>query len=115
MKLNKLLVARIIILVHARKGRALKMKSDRCQFTHDILLIRSYDTHLFRRQAYQINMSTKNKHVFPVQTATIKHPLIQGKLTVFGKIIPNLLKMHKYILTDSTYLIMNDYDAIQYL
>ena len=45
---------------------------------------------------------------------TIEHPFKQGKLNVFGKIIPNLLKMHKYILTDATYLMVNDYAAIQY-
>ena len=46
---------------------------------------------------------------------TIKHLLKQGKLNVFGKIILNLLKMHKYILIDATYLMVNDYEAIQSL
>ena len=92
MKLNKLLVARIIISVHAWKGRDVKMKFDWCQFTHDILLLRSYDNHLLRCQSYRINMGTEKKHVLPLQIATIEHPLIQGKLTIFGKIVPNLLK-----------------------
>ena len=44
----------------------------------------------------------------------IEHLLKQGKLNAFGKIIPNLLKIHKYILTNATYLIVNDYEAIQF-
>ena len=43
---------------------------------------------------------------------TIKHPLKQGKLNVFGKIIPYLLKMLKYILIDASYLVVNDYEVI---
>ena len=50
----------------------------------------------------------------PLQSTTIEHPLKQGKLNVFGKIISNLLKMHKYFLTHATYLMVNDYEAIQY-
>ena len=70
---------------------------------------------MLRCQAYQIKSSTQKKHVLPLQTTTIEHTLIQGKFTISGKIILNLLKMHKYILTDATYLIMNYYEVIHYL
>ena len=82
------------------------MKSNSCQLTYDMLLLRIYDNHLMRCQA---------RHVLLLLSMTIEHPLIQGKLIVSSKIIPHLFKMHKYILVDATYLMVNDYEAIQSL
>ena len=105
MKLNKLLAARRIVSVHAWKGRAIILNSTQFQLTYDILLQRSYDKHSLRFQVYWINTSAQKKYIFPLQFVIIEHLLKQGKLNVFGKIILNLLKMHK----------LNDYEAIQSL
>ena len=48
MKLNKSLVARIIVSVHAQKGQAIRLRSTLCQLNNDILLQINYDNHLFR-------------------------------------------------------------------
>ena len=37
-KLNKLLASRIIVLVHARKGRTVRLKNMKCQLNDDIWL-----------------------------------------------------------------------------
>ena len=113
-KLSKLLVARRIVSVHAWKGRSIRLKSTQCQLTYDILLQRIYDNHLLRCQVYWITTSAKKKYELPLQFVTIKHPFKLGKFNVFGKIIPNFFKMHKYILTDATDLMVNYYEAIQY-
>ena len=60
-------------------------------------------------------MSTQKKYIFPLQYVTIEHPFKQGKLSVFGKIIWNLLKLHKYIITNTNHVIVNDYEVIQSL
>lgn len=48
MKLNKLLVARIIVSFHAWKTQVVRLRSALCQLTNDILLQRNYDNHLLR-------------------------------------------------------------------
>ena len=68
-----------------------------------------------RFQAYRITTSIQKRYVLPLLSVTIEHPLIQEKLIVSDRIIPNLLKMHKYILTDATYLVLTDYEAIHSL
>lgn len=113
MNLNKLLVARRIVSIHAWKGRTIRLKSTQCKLTYAILLQISYGNHSLRFQFYWITTSAQKKYVFPLQSVTIEHPLKQGKLNVFGKIILNLLKLHKYILTNTTYLMVTDYEAIQ--
>ena len=112
MKLNKLLEARKIVSIHAWKGTVVKLKSNQCQITYDILLLRSYDDHFLICQAYQITTSIHNIYVLSLLSSTIEHLLIEGKWIVFGKIIPNLFKNHKYILISATYLTVTDYEAI---
>lgn len=46
---------------------------------------------------------------------TIEHPFKQGKLKLVVPIILNSLEMHKYILTTTTYFMVNNYEAIQSL
>jgi hypothetical protein len=41
-KLNKLLAARIIVSVHARKGRTVRLKTMRCQLNDDIWLYQNH-------------------------------------------------------------------------
>ena len=45
MKPNKLLAARIIISIHARRERVVKLKSAQYQLADDILLKRNFDSH----------------------------------------------------------------------
>ena len=47
MKFSKLLATRIIVSVHARKGRTVRFQSARCQLTDDIWLHRNYDNHIY--------------------------------------------------------------------
>ena len=60
-------------------------------------------------------MRFQARYVFPLLSTTIEHPLIQGKLIVSDKIIPNLFKTHKYILVDATYLTVTYYEDIKSL
>jgi hypothetical protein len=106
MKLNKLLTTRIFVSVHAWEGGVVKMKSNRCQLTYDILLLRRHANHLMRCQ---------DRYVWPLLSMTIEHPLIQENLIVYSMIIPHLFKMNKYILTDANYLTITDDEAIQSL
>ena len=62
-----------------------------------------------------MSTSIEKEDALPLQSVTIEHLFKQGKLNVVGEIIPNLLKLHKYILTSTTYSMVNDYEAIQSL
>ena len=46
MKPNKLLTSLIIISIHARRGRVVKLKSARYQLVDEILMKRNFDSHL---------------------------------------------------------------------
>ena len=67
-------------------------------------------------QAYatrcKMSTSTEKEDALSLQSMTIKHLFKQGKLNVVGEIILNLLKLHKYILTTTTYFMVNDYVPI---
>ena len=62
-----------------------------------------------------MSTSTEKEDEFPLQSMTIEHPFKQGKLNIVGEIILNSLKLHKYILTTTTYFMVNDYEAIKSL
>ena len=80
MKPNKLLVARIMISIHAQRGRDVKLKSTRYQFVDDILLKRNYDSHLWpasilaydtRYQDFHSTTSLRKKDAMPLHSVTI--------------------------------------------
>ena len=81
MKPNKLLVARIITLIHAIRGRVVKLKSTRYQLVVDILMKRNFDSHIRKQQddliSYQefhkVTSSRKN-NTMSQHLMKIKHP-----------------------------------------
>ena len=83
MKPNKLLVARIIISIHTRGGRAVKLKSTQYQLADDILLKRNFDSCILKKciQAYATKYqdchkttSSRKKDAMPLHSMTIEHP-----------------------------------------
>ena len=117
---NKLLEARIITSIHARRGRAVKLKSTRYQLDDDILLKRNFNSHLWK-QCIQVDAIRykyfhkakipREKYVMPPHCVTIEHPSKQGKLNGVGKIFPNLFNLNKYTLIT----MIDDVKASQYL
>ena len=108
MKPNKLLEARIIISIHAQRGRDVKFKSTRYQLVDDILLKRNYDSHLWskciqayvtRYQDFHGTASLRKKDVMPLHSVTIEHPSKQGKLNGVGKIFPDLFNHISILLS----------------
>ena len=83
MKLNKLLATRIITSIHARRGRAVKLKSTRYQLNDDILRKRNFDNHLrkqciqddsIRYKYFHKTKSPREKNAMPLHSVKIEHP-----------------------------------------
>ena len=122
MKPNKLVATRIIISIHVRRGQYVKLKYARYQLANDILLKRSYDSHLFpkciqayvtRYQYFHTTTILRKKDARPLHSMTIEHPSKQGKLNGVDKIFPYLFKPHKYTLM--TIIYFDDVEASQSL
>ena len=99
MKLNKLLAAQIITSIHARRGRAVKVKSTRYQLDVDILMKRNFDNHIQKQCIQDDSIKYKYFHkasrprekiAMPLHSVTIKHPSKLEKLNEVGKIFPDL-------------------------
>jgi hypothetical protein len=114
MKFNKLLAARMITSIHARRGRAMKLKSTRCQVAID-----KFDSHIWRQciQDYSTRYRDFHNKESPreriskrLHFVTIKHPSKSGKLNEIGKISPYL---NKYTLTTTISCMIDDVEAIQ--
>ena len=82
MKANKLLVALIITSIHARRGRAVKLKFTRYKLVVDILMKRNFGNHKrkhfiqanARYNYFHNNKSIREKDTMPRHFMTIKHP-----------------------------------------
>ena len=120
MKPNKLLATRIMISIHARTWRVVKLKYAWYQLVDDILLKRNYDNHLWPKciQAYVTrchychkSISLSKKDAMPLHYVTIEHPSKQGKLNRVGKIFPDLFELHKYTLITAIFFMGNDVEA----
>jgi hypothetical protein len=63
------------------------------------------DAHAYARKCESCQVSTGNEKraVIPLQSVTISKPFKQWGIDVIGKITPNSLKQHKYILTATDY------------
>ena len=114
MKFNKLLAARMITSIHARRGRAVKLKPIRCQvavnkFNSCICrqCIHDYST---RYRDFHNKESPRERIAKPLHFVTIEHPSKSGKLNEIGKIFPNL---NKYTLTNTISCMIDDVEAIQ--
>lgn len=114
MKFNKLLVARMITSIHARRGRAVNLKSTRCQVAID-----KFDSYIWRQciQDYSTRYgdfhnkeSLRERIAKPLHSVTIEHPSKSGKLNEIGKIFPDL---NKYTLTPTISYMIDDFEAIQ--
>ena len=123
MKPNKLLVARIIISIHARRG-AVKLKSARYQSFDDILLKRNYDSHLWpkciqsyvtRYHDFHRTARLRMKDAMGLPSVTTKHPSKYGKLNRVGRIFPNLFDLHTHTLITTIFFMVNDVEASQSL
>ena len=121
MKLHKLLVARMITSIHARRGRAMKLKSNRYQLVVDILIKRKFNS-FTQKQCIQDDSTRykdfheiknlREKIVNPLHSITIEHPSKLGKLNEVGKIFPDLFDLNKYTLTTTFPCMIDDVEAI---
>ena len=76
MKPNKLLAAQIITLIHARRGRAVKLKSARYQLDDDNLRKRNFENNIWKQciQSNAISYRYFHKTTGPREKDAIKHP-----------------------------------------
>ena len=116
MKFNKLLAAQMITSIHARRGRAVKLKSTRYQ-----VAIEKFDSHIWREciQDYSTKYrdchkkeSLRERIAKPLHFVTIEHPSKSGKLNEIGKIFPDLFDLNKYTLTTTISCMIDDVEAI---
>jgi hypothetical protein len=119
--LNKLLVAQMITSIHARRERAVKLKSNRYQLVVDILIKRNFNSVIWKQciqddsTRYKYFHKIKNlreKIAKPLHSVTIEHPSKSGKLNEVGKIFPYLFHLNKYTLTTTISCIIDDVEAI---
>lgn len=124
MKPNKLLATQIIISIHARRGRAMKLKSARYQLADGILLKRNFESHLWtkciqsydmRYQYFHSTTSLRKKYAMSLHSVTIEHASKQGKWKEFGKIFLDLFEPHKYTLITTIYFMVEDIESSQSL
>ena len=122
MKLNKLLVVRMITSIHTRRGRAMKLKSNRYQLAIDILRKRNFNSFI-RKQCVQDDSNRykdfhkieniRDKIAKPLHSVTIELLSKSGKLNEVGKIFLDLFDLNKYILTTTISYMIHDFQAIQ--
>ena len=117
MKFNKLLAARMIASIHARRGRVVKLKPIRCQvvvnkFNSCICrqCIHDYST---RYRDFHNKESSRERTAKLLHSVTIEHPTKSGKLNEVGKIFPDLFDLNKYTLTTMISYMIDDVEAIQ--
>jgi hypothetical protein len=117
MKFNNLLAARMITSIHARRGRAVKLKLIRCQVAVDKFnscicrqCIHDYST---RYKDFHNKESPRERTAKLLHFVTIKHPTKSGKLNEVGKIFPDLFDLNKYTLTTMISCMIDDVEAIQ--
>ena len=112
MKFNKLLEARMITSIHARRGKAVKLKPIRCQvavnkFNSCICrqCIHDYST---RYRDFHNKESLRERTAKLLHSVPIEHPTKSGKLNKVGKIFPDLLDLNKYTLITSIHFMIDD-------
>ena len=122
MKLNKLLAARMITSIHVRRGRAVKLKSNRYQLAVDILINRNFNSFI-RKQCIQDDSTRykdfhkiknlREKIAKPLHSITIEHPSKSGKLNEVGKIFPDLFYLNKYARITTISCMIDNVEANQ--
>ena len=111
MKFNKLLAARMITSIHARRGRVVKLKSHRYELVVDILINRNFNS--FRYKDFHKIKNLREKIAKPLHSITIEHPSKSRKLNEVGKIFPDLFDLNKYTLTTTLSCMIDDVETIQ--
>ena len=122
MKLNKLLAARIITSIHARRGRVVKLKFTRNQLDDDILMKRKvyndiwkqciqYDAIIYKD--FHKTKSPRDKDAMPLHSMIIEHSSKSRKLNGVGKIFLYFFKMSKYPLITAIHFMIDDVEASQ--
>ena len=90
----------MITSIHTRRGRAVKLKSNRYQLAVDILIKRNFNSFIWKQcirddfTRYKDFHKIKNlreKITKPLHSVTIEHSSKSGKLNEVGEIFPNLL------------------------
>ena len=122
MKLNKLLAARMITSIHARRGRVVKLKSNQYQLVVDILIKRNFNSFI-RKQCIQDDSTRykdfhkikniREKIAKPLHSVTIEHLSKLRKLNEIGNIFPDLFDLNKYTLTTTISYMIDDVEAIK--
>ena len=124
MKLNKLLAARMIISIHARRGRAVKLKSNRYQLAIDILIKRNFNNFIQKQCIQDDSTRYKDFHNIknlrekiakPIHSVTIEHLSKSRKLNEASKIFPDLFYLNKYTLTITISCMIDDIEASHFL
>jgi ribonuclease HI len=114
MNFNKLLAARMITSIHARRGRAVKLKSIQCQVVVD-----KFDSYIWRQCIQDYSTRYRDSHnnecpreriAKPLHSIPIEHSSKSGKLNEIGKIF---LDSNKYTLTFTISCMIDDVEAIQ--
>ena len=120
MNFNKLLAARMITSIHARRGRVVKLKSNRYQLAVDILIKKNFNSFIQKQciqddsTRYRYFHKTKNlreKIAMPLHSVTIEHPSKLGKLKEVGKIFLDLFDLNKYTLITTIHFMVDDVEA----
>ena len=106
----------MITSIHVRRGRAVKLKSIRCQVAVDKFdsciwrqCIQDYST---RYRDFHNNESPRERIAKPLHSVTIEHLSKSGKLNEIGKIFPDLFDLNKYTLATTISRIIDDVEAI---
>jgi hypothetical protein len=122
MKLNKLLAARMITSIHARRGRPINLMSNRYQLAVGILIKRNFNSFIWKQCIQDDSTSYKDFHKIknlrekiakPLHFVRIEHSSKSGKLNEVGKIFPELFDLNKYTLTTTISCMIDDVEAIQ--
>jgi hypothetical protein len=122
MKINKLLAARTITSIHARRERSMKLNSNRYQLAVDILIKRNFNSFIQKQCIQDDSIRYKDFHKIkdlrekiakPLHSVTIEHSSKSGKLNEIGKIFPDLFDLNKYTLTTTIPCMIDDVEVIQ--
>ena len=112
----------MITSIHARRGRVVKLKSNRYQLTVAILIKRNFNSFIWKQCIQDDSTRYKDFHKIknlrekiakPLHSVTIEHPSKSGKLNEFGKIFPYLFDLNKYTLTTTISCMIDDVEVIQ--